>query len=69
MDKVMSAPKFTELMLVRVNFPAAEAADGYVLRSEWQDGRWVYELSFPDTDRPGETYENWAPEEWLSEAG
>jgi len=62
-------PKFTELMRVLVKFPSEEAgsAEGYVLRSEWQIDQWVYEISFEDLERPGGSYDNWAPECWLTE--
>lgn len=61
-------PKFSEMARVLVKFPGDDMppVDGYVVSSEWQEGRWVYEISFPDPDNPGGSYENWAPEEWLS---
>lgn len=60
----VNAPRFSEMNKVRVTGKTAEPYAGYVSASQFKDGRWIYKLSITDEDRPGETYDNWVPEEW-----
>ena len=59
-------PKFNEMSKVLVRYPSGPL-EGYVVTIKDDDGRWIYEISHPDTDKPGGSWENWAPEEWLEE--
>ncbi len=38
---------------------------GYVIASQFRDGRWIYKLSISEDPSKPETYDNWLPEEWL----
>lgn len=57
-------PRFSEMNKVRVKHGDSPAYDGYVIASQFKDGRWIYKLSAIDEDRPGETFDNWVPENW-----
>lgn len=59
------APRFSELNKVRVNDTKNEPYVGYVVGSKFKDGRWIYKISISDNPRKTETWDNWAPEEWL----
>ena len=59
------APRFSELNKVRVNDTKNEPYVGYVVGSKFKDGRWIYKISISDDPRKTETWDNWAPEEWL----
>lgn len=59
------APRFSELNKVRVNDTKNEPYVGYVVGSQFKDGRWIYKISISDDPRKTETWDNWAPEEWL----
>jgi len=59
-------PKFSEMSKVLVRYPSG-TLDGYVISIQEKDGRWIYKISHPDTEKPGGSWENWAPEEWLEE--
>ncbi|MBK1817531.1 hypothetical protein JIN84_18060 [Luteolibacter yonseiensis] len=66
----MNEPKFQELAKVLVKFPSdEEPCTGYVVKLEWRDSRWIYQISLPDEEIPDGSWDNWAPEEWLSAAG
>ena len=54
-------PKFPELSKVRVNYDSGPD-EGYIIGHEYRDGIWVYQISHPDPDHPGESWENWMPE-------
>ncbi len=58
-------PKFSEMNKVRVTDGANDPYEGYVIGSEFCDGRWTYEISISDDPTKSETWENWAPEDWL----
>jgi hypothetical protein len=56
-------PKFQEL----AHLVASEeygGVDGYVIKTLWKDGRWLYKLSIAESET--ETYDNWIREEHLS---
>lgn len=61
----MKAPRFSELNKVRVNDKTNEPYDGYVIKTLFKDGRWIYKISISDDPSKTETWDNWAPEEWL----
>ena len=39
--------------------------EGYVIASQFRDGRWIYKISISEDPSKQETYDNWLPEEWL----
>ena len=53
---------------VRVTDGQSEPYEGFVIASQFRDGRWVYKLSISEDPRTSETYDNWVPEEWLQKA-
>lgn len=59
------SPRFSEMNKVRVNDGENESYEGYVIDSQFQDGRWIYKLSISEDPSKLETYDNWIPEEWL----
>ena len=52
---------------IRVTHAGFGNAEGYVIGSQFRDGRWVYKISFlnPDDPKGQQTYDNWIPEDWL----
>ena len=61
----MKAPRFSELNKVRVNDGVNAPYEGYVVASQFDKGRWVYEISITEDPPANGTWDNWAPEEWL----
>jgi hypothetical protein len=59
------SPRFLEMNKVRVNDRENAPYEGYVIGSQFRDGRWIYKLSISEDPKKSETYDNWAPEEWL----
>jgi hypothetical protein len=59
------APRFSDLNKVRVNDRKNEPYEGYVIASRFEDGRWIYKISISEDPRTTESWDNWAPEEWL----
>jgi hypothetical protein len=59
------SPRFSEMNKVRVNDRENEPYEGYVIASQFRDGRWIYKLSISEDPSKLETYDNWLPEEWL----
>jgi hypothetical protein len=59
------SPRFSEMNKVRVNDQENEPYEGYVIDSQFRDGRWIYKLSISEDPSKPETYDNWLPEEWL----
>jgi len=57
---------FSEMNKVSVNDGKNAPYVGYVIASLFQGGRWVYKLSISEDPSTTETYDNWAPEEWLT---
>lgn len=39
--------------------------EGYVVGSQFRDGRWIYKISISEDPKKKETYDNWLPEECL----
>jgi hypothetical protein len=62
------SPRFSEMNKVRVNDRENEPYEGYVIDSQFRDGRWIYKLSISEDPTKPETYDNWLPEEWLERA-
>jgi hypothetical protein len=61
-------PQFSELNKVRVTCEQFGNYEGYVIASQFRDGRWVYKISISeDPSKPG-TFDNWIPEECLEKA-
>jgi hypothetical protein len=61
----VNEPRFSELNKVRVNSGKTEPYEGYVIKPLFKDGRWIYKISISDDPTKTETWDNWAPEEWL----
>jgi hypothetical protein len=51
---------------VRVRYKSGPL-EGYVIEIKDAGGRWFYKVSHPDTEKPGGSWDNLAPEEWLEE--
>jgi hypothetical protein len=58
-------PRFTEMNKVRVSGRRFGEVEGYVIASQFRDGRWIYKVSVTENPKKGETFDNWFPEEWL----
>ena len=58
-------PRFSELNKVRVNDGKNEPYEGYVIKTLFKDGRWIYKISISEDPRKPGTWDNWAPEEWV----
>jgi hypothetical protein len=58
-------PRYSDMNKVRVNDGKNEPYEGYVIASQFKDGRWIYKISISEDPRKQETYDNWLPEEWL----
>ena len=59
------SPRFSEMNKVRVDDRENEPYEGYVIDSQFRDGRWIYKLSISEDLTKSETYDNWLPEDWL----
>jgi hypothetical protein len=59
------SPRFSEMNKVRVVKEDFGECEGYVIASQFRDGRWIYKLSVSEDPSKPETYDNWLPEEWL----
>ena len=58
-------PRFSELNKVRVIRVDFGNYEGYVVDSQFRDGRWVYKISISEDPKKPETWDNWIPEECL----
>ncbi len=58
-------PRFSELNKVRVTHEGSDPYEGYVIASQFRDGRWIYKISISEDPTSWDTYDNWVPEEWL----
>jgi len=61
-------PRFPELSKVRITRKDFGDYDGYVIGSQFRDGRWVYKISISEDPRKMESFDNWIPEECLEKA-
>ena len=59
------SPRFSELNRVKVALPESEQWEGYVISSQFRDGRWIYKISMTEDPKKAESYDCWFPEEWL----
>jgi len=59
------APRFSEMNKVRVNCEKFGKYEGYVIASQFRDGRWIYKISISEDPSKSETFDNWIPEECL----
>ena len=59
------APRFSEMNKVRVVCERLGKYEGYVIASQFRDGRWIYKISILEDPRKSETFDNWIPEECL----
>ena len=62
------APRFSEMNKVRVNREKFGDYEGYVIASQFRDGRWIYKISIsedPTSEDVSDTFDNWLPEEFL----
>jgi len=59
-------PRFSEMNKVSVNDGKNEPYVGYVIKSLFKDGRWIYKISISEDPRKTETWDNWAPEKWMT---
>jgi hypothetical protein len=58
-------PRFSELNKVRVKCPESGDWEGYIIASQFRDGRWIYKVSLTEDPKKHETFDNWVPEGWL----
>ena len=61
----MMKPRFSELNKVRVTCEQFGRFAGYVIKSLFRDGRWIYKISISEDPRKPDTFDNWIPEECL----
>jgi hypothetical protein len=58
-------PRFSELNKVRIAREEFGEFEGYVIGSQFRDGKWIYKISISEDPKKQETFDNWVPEEWL----
>ena len=58
-------PRFSEMNKVRVICEQFGKYEGYVIASQFRDGRWIYKISISEDPSKSETFDNWIPEECL----
>jgi hypothetical protein len=61
-------PKFSEMSKVRVIREDLGDYEGYVIGSQFREGRWVYKISISEDPRKMDSFDNWIPEECLERA-
>lgn len=59
------APRFPELTKVRVIREDLGDYEGYVIASQFRQGRWIYKISISEDPKKPETFDNWIPEDCL----
>jgi hypothetical protein len=62
------APRFSEMNKVRVICEQFGKYEGYVIASQFRDGRWIYKISISEDPSKSDTFDNWIPEECLEVA-
>ena len=58
-------PRFSEPNKVRVSGEGFDPYDGYVIASQFRDGRRIYKISISEDPKTWDTFDNWVPEKWL----
>lgn len=58
-------PRFPELTKVRIAREEFGEFEGYVIASQFRDGRWIYKISISEDPKKQDSFDNWVPEEWL----
>ncbi len=58
-------PRFSELDKVRVVSEQFGEFGGYVIGSQFRDGRWIHKISISEDPKKPESFDNWIPEECL----
>jgi hypothetical protein len=59
------APRFSEMNKVRMICDGYGDYEGYVVASQFKDGRWIYKVSISENPKKLESFDNWIPEECL----
>ena len=59
------AARFSEMNKVRVICDQFAEYEGYVIASQFRDGRWIYKLSISEDPSKQDTFDNWIPEECI----
>lgn len=62
------AARFSELARVRIVGEQFGDYEGYVVASQFRNGRWIYKISISEDPKKPETWDNWIPEEFLEKA-
>jgi hypothetical protein len=58
-------PRYSEMNKVRVIKEDFGECEGYIIASQFRDGRWIYKISVSEDSSKSDTFDNWLPEEWL----
>ena len=58
-------PRFSEMNKVRVICDRLGNDEGYVIASQFKDGRWIYKICISDGPKTSDIFDNWIPEECL----
>ena len=58
-------PRFSEMNKVRVTGEGFEPYEGYVIASQFRDGRWIYKISISEDPTTWDSFDNWVPKKWL----
>jgi hypothetical protein len=59
-------PRFSELNKVRVDSERFGEFQGYVIASQFREGRWIYKISISEDPKKPDSFDNWIPEEYLT---
>jgi hypothetical protein len=57
--------RFPELDKVKIVDERFGDYEGYVVASQFRNGRWVYKISISEHSKKLKTWDNWIPEECL----
>lgn len=56
-------PKFSELNKVRTTDERFGKWEGYVIASQFREGRWIYKLSLSEDPKKMDSFDTWIPED------
>ena len=59
------APRFSEMCKVHVIDERFGDYEGYVISSQFRDGRWIYKVSISENPSTFDSFDNWIPEDCL----